>query len=146
MRRPTSSKGCWWARRMETLTGRPMWTKSWDVAKLVGPSITRRMSRLRAHPRYQCLMKRRRRAFFFEGYIIALRAMDMFPKFPLLLPVQPENPQEVWDAFCGGWSGIFVSPWSIRVDGGGEWRKDIWADLCAGLRIKLQFRGVGAHP
>ena len=31
----------------------------------------------------------------FLGDLISLRAMDMFSNYSLLLPVQPENPQEV---------------------------------------------------
>ena len=32
------------------------------------------------------------------------------------------------------------------MDEGGEWKNAIWTDLCAERRIKVQFRGVGAHP
>ena len=35
----------------------------------------------------------------FLGDTIAMRAMDMFPKYSLLLQVQPEYPQEVWGVF-----------------------------------------------
>ena len=31
----------------------------------------------------------------FSGDLIALQAMDMFPKYSSLLPAQPKNPQEV---------------------------------------------------
>ena len=50
--------------------------------------------------------------------IIALRAIDMPPKYPLLAPVQPENPEEVWDAFCSCWLGVLGPPKSIQMD---EW-------------------------
>ena len=51
--------------------------------------------------------------------IIDSHSMDMFSKYSLLLPVQPENPQEVWDVFCGGWLGTFGSPKYIQMDAGG---------------------------
>ena len=51
----------------------------------------------------------------FLGDIVALRAMDTYTKNSLLLPVQPKHPQEVWGAFCGGWSGIFGPSESIRT-------------------------------
>ena len=32
--------------------------------------------------------------------IIALQIMDVFSTYFLLMPVRPENPRGVWDAFC----------------------------------------------
>ena len=32
------------------------------------------------------------------------------------------------------------------MDECGEWKNELWADFCAGRRIKLQFQRVGAHP
>ena len=46
----------------------------------------------------------------FLGNLIVLRAMDLFSENSLLLPAQCENPQEVRDAFCGGWLGAFGPP------------------------------------
>ena len=60
--------------------------------------------------------------------IIALRAMDMFSKYSRPPPVRAENPQEVWDAFCGGWLGTFGSPESIQMGEGGEWQNEMRTD------------------
>ena len=73
---------------------------------------------------------------------IALHALDMFPKNSLLLLVQAKNHHEVWDVFFSGWLGIFGPPTSYEMDEGG-WKNEVWADLCAERRIKLQFQGVG---
>ena len=32
------------------------------------------------------------------------------------------------------------------MDGGGEWKYEIWTDLRSGRRIKIQTQGVGARP
>ena len=71
--------------------------------------------------------------------LILLRAMDMFSKYSLPPPVQPKNPQEVWDASCGSYLGTFGPPECIRMDEGDEWKNKIWIDLCAGRRIKVDF-------
>ena len=72
--------------------------------------------------------------------------MDMFPKYSLLLPARSKNPQEVWGVLCGGWLGTLGPPKCPQMGEGGEWKNAIWTDLCAERRIKVQFRGVGAHP
>ena len=77
--------------------------------------------------------------------IIALRVIDIFSRYSSPLPVQTKNPQDVWDVFCGGWLGIFVLPKSTQTDEAGEWRSEIWPDLRAERRIKLQLQGAGAH-
>ena len=38
----------------------------------------------------------------FLSDIITLHAVDMYSKYSLLLPEHSEDPQEVWDVFCGG--------------------------------------------
>ena len=38
------------------------------------------------------------------------------------------------------------SPKCIQVGEGGEWGNEVRADLCSERRIKLPFRGTGAHP
>ena len=78
--------------------------------------------------------------------IIALHIMDVFSKYSILTRVRPKNPQEVWDAFLASWVGVFGAPKSLHLDEGGEWKNDLWRDLCVGRRIKLIFQGVGAHP
>ena len=42
--------------------------------------------------------------------------------------------------------GVFGAPKSLHLDEGGEWKNDLWRDLCVGRRIKLVFQGGGAHP
>ena len=75
----------------------------------------------------------------FPGDIIALRAMERFPKYSLLLPEQSEIPQEVWGAFCSVWLCGFGPPKRIQPGG-------IRIDLCAERRIKLRLQEVGARP
>ena len=79
------------------------------------------------------------------GDIIALRAMTMFPKYPLLLLGQSKKPVWAWDAFCAGWLGISGPPRCIQMDTGGEWEREIRTDLREERRKKLQFLGEGAH-
>ena len=43
------------------------------------------------------------------------------------------------------WLGAVGPPTCLQLDGGGESRDELWADLRAGRRIKAQFQGVGAH-
>ena len=82
---------------------------------------------------------------FLDDLIFA-HVMGVFSDFSLLLPVQSESPREVWDVFCRGRLGTFGPPKCIQTGEGGEWKNQIWTDLCAERRIKLQFQGVGAHP
>ena len=104
------------------------------------------MFRLRGRPQFRCLMRRRRWAFCFLDDLIALRALVMFSKYSPLLPVQPENPQEAWDAFRGGSLGAIGPPKCLQMDEGGGWKNELRADLRADRRFKLQFQGVGARP
>ena len=82
----------------------------------------------------------------FLGDLVALRAMDMFSKNSLILPARSKNPPDVWDSSRGGWLGTFGPPKCLQMDERGDWKNEIWTDLRAELRIKLQFQGVGAHP
>ena len=82
----------------------------------------------------------------FSRALIALRSMYMFPKYSLLHPAQSQNPGDEWDALRAGWLGIFGPPKCIRICEGGESKHEIWTDLRAERRIKLQFQGAGAHP
>ena len=77
--------------------------------------------------------------------IIAPCSLDTFPGYSLLPPAQHQSPQDVRDVFRADWLGIFRPPKGIQMDGGGEWKNEIWTDVCADRRIKLQFQGVGAH-
>ena len=43
---------------------------------------------------------------FLDG-IIAMRAMDGYSKYSLLAPALSGNLQEVRDAVCGAWTGVF---------------------------------------
>ena len=74
------------------------------------------------------------------GDIAALHATDTYSKYSISIPVRSGNPQEVWDAFCGGSIGVFEQPNGIRMDVAGEWKNETRADLCSGRRIKLRFR------
>ena len=82
----------------------------------------------------------------FLGDSIALRDMDMYFKYSLMLPVHFESNQDVWDAFCGGWLGTFGPPKCIQMDEGGAWKGGIWTDLRAARCIKLRVRGASFHP
>ena len=82
----------------------------------------------------------------FLGDIIALRVMDVFSKYSILARARSKNPQEVWDAFLSSWVGVFGAPKSLHLGEGGEWKNDLWRDLCVERRIKLVFQGAGAHP
>ena len=102
------------------------WQLSWGIAKPVGPLVGRCVYLLRAPHRCECLVKRRRSPFFFfAGGFTALRAMDMFPRYSLLLPEQSGNPRGAWDVLRSGWFGIFGPPSSIQMDGKGEWKNEI---------------------
>ena len=72
--------------------------------------------------------------------------MDVFSKYSILTRVRSKNPQEVWGAFLSSWAGVFGAPRSLHLDEGGEWKDELWRDLCVERRIKLVFQGVGAHP
>ena len=67
--------------------------------------------------------------------LLASHAMDMFSKIALLPPAPSENPQDVWDAVCGGRLGAFGPPKCSQMDEGGEWKNEIRTDWRAGRRI-----------
>ena len=56
----------------------------------------------------------------FPGDLIALRAMDVFSKYSLLIPVRSEGPPEVWDFISDSRIGVSGQPQSIRTDEGEE--------------------------
>ena len=78
----------------------------------------------------------------FWGEIVPLHSENS----ELLIPAHSENPKEVWGAFATLRSGIFGPSKCIRMDEGGEWKNEVWADFCSGRQIKLLFQGVGARP
>ena len=51
--------------------------------------------------------------FSFFGDIIALHVMDVYSKYSAPIPVRTKNPQEVWDACCSSWIGVFGLPLSF---------------------------------
>ena len=67
--------------------------------------------------------------------LIALHAMDMYPKYSMLLPVPSANPRDVWDAFRGGRLGTSGPPKCLQKDERGEWENELWPNLRAGRRI-----------
>ena len=77
-----------------------------------------------------------------NGHSIALHAMAVFSKYLLLNPARLKNPQEVWKAFCSSLLGVFGQPKSTQMDDGGEWETGVWADICSGRRVRLQFQGM----
>ena len=46
----------------------------------------------------------------FLGDLIALHVLDVFPRYSLLVPVRPKNPEEVWDTFCTSWLAALGNP------------------------------------
>ena len=83
---------------------------------------------------------------FLPGDLKALRPMDLYPTHSLSMPARPKNPQEVRDSFRSARVGVFRQPKSVQTGEGGDWKNDVWADLCSGRRTKLQFHEVGARP
>ena len=69
------------------------------------------------------------------GVIIDLHFMDVFSKYSILTRARSKNPQEVWDAVLSSWVGVFGTPKSLHLDEGGEWKNDLWRDLCVERRI-----------
>ena len=47
----------------------------------------------------------------FSDDIIALHVIDAFPMDSIIIPVRAGSPQEVWDAFCSSWIGVFGPPY-----------------------------------
>ena len=82
---------------------------------------------------------------FLDDFIV-LRALDLLPSYSFLVPVRSRNPDEAWDAFCTSRIAVFAKPRSIQMEEGGERKNELWVDLRADRYIRLQLRGVGAHP
>ena len=73
---------------------------------------------------------------FFDN-LIAPHAMDLYPRNFTLVLAPSKNPLE---AFFSG------QPRRLQIDGGGNWKHEVWTDSCSGGHIRLQFQGKGAHP
>ena len=73
---------------------------------------------------------------FLDDFIV-LRALDLLPRYSFLVPVRSKKPGEVWDAFRTSRIAVFAEPRSIQLDGGGEWKNDLWVDLRADRYIRL---------
>ena len=82
----------------------------------------------------------------FSADVIALHIMGASSESSPLIPVRTESPQEVPDAFCSSWVGVFGPPVSVQIGGGGGWANELWAELRSDRRIKLLFQGADAHP
>ena len=89
--------------------------------------------------------KVQRNLLFLDDFIV-LRALDLLSRYSSLAPVRSKNPGEVWGAFRTSRIAVFAKPRSIQMDEGGEWKNELWADSRADRYIRLQLRGVGAHP
>ena len=77
---------------------------------------------------------------------IALRDIDVLPKYSLLIPGRQKTPQEVSGGFPRSRIGVFGRPQSTQMDGGGDWENEVWTDLRSKRSIKNQFQQVGARP
>ena len=82
----------------------------------------------------------------FLSDLLGLRALDVFPKCPLVVPARSRGPQEVWGAFRSVRISAVGHPKRIRMDKGGEWKNEVWADSCSDCRIKLPFQGKVRAP
>ena len=74
----------------------------------------------------------------FPDDLTALRALDVFPKYSLLMPVRSKDPREVWGALRNSRIGVCGQPQSIQIARGGVWRNELWADVSLERKIKLQ--------
>ena len=72
-----------------------------------------------------CFNERVQVDLLFLDDIIAVHAMDAFPKFSLLQRVKSKNPQEVWDGFCASGLGTFGPPKCLQMDERGEWDNEV---------------------
>ena len=82
----------------------------------------------------------------FLSDLIGLRALDVFPKCPLVVPARSRDPQGVWGAFCSVRIGAVGRPKRTQMDKGGDWKNEVWADPCSDCRIKLPFHGEVRAP
>ena len=71
---------------------------------------------------------------------ITVRAMDVFSKYPPLIPVRAKHPRGVWGAFFTSRIGVFGPLRCIQMDDGGEWKNKAWTELRSYQRIKLSPR------
>ena len=78
--------------------------------------------------------------------LIGLSALDVSPKAPPVVPARSRDPQEVWGAFRSVRISAVGHPKRIRMDKGGEWKNEVWADPCSDGRIKLPFQGRVRAP
>ena len=82
----------------------------------------------------------------FLSDLIGLRALDVFPKCPLVVPARSRDRRELWGAFCSVRIGAVGRPKRIQMDKGGDWKNEVWADPCSDCRIKLPFHGEVRAP
>ena len=61
--------------------------------------------------------------------IVALHVLYVFSKLSPLIPVRTKNAQDVRAAICNSWVGVCGPPFCIQMDGGGEWKNELWAEL-----------------
>ena len=78
--------------------------------------------------------------------LIALRAMDLFPRSFTLVLAPSKNASKACDAFAASRITVSGEPRRLQIDSGGDWKHEVWTDLCSGGHIRLQFQGKGAHP
>ena len=71
---------------------------------------------------------------------IALRAMDAFSKYHLVIPLRSKSRRDIWDVSCSSRIAIYAGPKCIQMEDGSG------ADDFADRRTRTQFQGAGANP
>ena len=74
-----------------------------------------------------------------RGDLIGLRAMDILPENPHLIPARSLNSKEVRGAFCSARIG---QPKCFRADEGSEWKNEVRADPHSECKIMTPFQGL----
>ena len=144
--RPTSSKGCWWIRRAAILIWRTMWTRSWNIAKFVGPLIRRRIYQLWASPRCHCFMRRSKSTLYFRMILLEATPWIHFPKTRCLSPRSHKNPRRFGESFLAGGSASLTHPKSSRQSMGGNGRMRFGQIRAQTDELNCNFKERGHIP
>ena len=81
----------------------------------------------------------------FLGNLITPHAVDLFPRYSMLVLVSSKHPLEVWGAFAASWITAVGEPRSMRMNSGGEWKNGVRTDLCPGRSFPLRPQGLDAR-
>ena len=71
--------------------------------------------------------------------------LDLFSRYPPLVPVRPTNLGDVWDTSCASWIAVFGEPRIMQMGEGGEWKNDLRIDFRADRYFKSQREGAGSQ-